>query len=400
MLMNQYYGDKGIGYRLTRVVVASSDFSTHPYSYNDVQDDFEMVNFNLTIEDYLYKLPYIKQALALSKANDIDLKLFCTAWGPPGWMKQNGEMQGGSPLKGAPDGVYYKAYATYYKRYFEEYDKEGIRYWMMTPTNEPREGRSANYSFQVVNFTSEAECDFVKYALGPMLRSSDLTKDMKLFIGDENRYAFPDFAETCLGDAETAQYIDGFAWHWYEDENIPPTVIDETNQNHPGYMNLYTEACGGWKNSMGPLMGEWERADEYAHDIIEDISHGVQGWVDWNIVLDGQGGPDWVNNFVDAPIIANYTSDEFIKQPMFYVMGHFSKFVLDNYTRVDFESSNDDVEGVAFIAPGGDQRVVVLHNLSGNTTESCTIQDQAKTTRFANIQLPPASIATVIYSIS
>lgn len=39
--------------------------------------------------------------------------------------------------------------------------------------------------------------------------------------------------------------------------------------------------------------------------------------------LDEQGGPNWVQNFVDAPIIVNNTEDEFYKQPMFYTMGHF-----------------------------------------------------------------------------
>jgi glucosylceramidase len=36
-----------------------------------------------------------------------------------------------------------------------------------------------------------------------------------------------------------------------------------------------------------------------------------------------QGGPNWANNFVDAPILINKTTDEFYKQPMFYFMAHF-----------------------------------------------------------------------------
>ncbi|CAJ0577401.1 unnamed protein product, partial [Mesorhabditis spiculigera] len=344
-LMNQYYGPKGIGYRFTRTVVASADFSTGPYSYNDVVDDFDMVNFNLTKEDYLYKIPYIKQAVSLSKQSNVDLKLFCTAWAPPGWMKTSGKMEGGAPMKGDTTGPYYKAYATYYKRFFEEYAKEGIKFWGMTPTNEPREGQNADYKFQVVNFTSDQECDFVKYHLGPMLRANDATKDLTLLIGDENRYAFPDFADKCLGDPVTAPYVGGFAWHWYADEGISPEVIDQTMQKYPGYISLYTEACAGWHDyELSPVMGDWNRADQYAQNIIEDISHGIQGWVDWNIVLDPQGGPNWVKNFVDSPIIANYTVDEFIKQPMFYVLAHFSNFVLPDYTRVGFSSPSLDLE--------------------------------------------------------
>ena len=34
-----------------------------------------------------------------------------------------------------------------------------------------------------------------------------------------------------------------------------------------------------------------------------------------------------MNNFVDSPIIVNAEKKEFYKQPMFYILGHFSKFL-------------------------------------------------------------------------
>ena len=34
-------------------------------------------------------------------------------------------------------------------------------------------------------------------------------------------------------------------------------------------------------------------------------------------------GPNWANNFVDAPIIVNRDTDEFYKQPMYYSLAHF-----------------------------------------------------------------------------
>lgn len=57
------------------------------------------------------------------------------------------------------------------------------------------------------------------------------------------------------------------------------------------------------------------------------MSHWVSSWIDWNIALDMTGGPNWIDNFVDSPIIVNSRLDEFYKQPMFYVLGHFSKLV-------------------------------------------------------------------------
>lgn len=38
--------------------MASTDFSTHEYSYADTPDDFALANFSLTIEDYKYKVKF------------------------------------------------------------------------------------------------------------------------------------------------------------------------------------------------------------------------------------------------------------------------------------------------------------------------------------------------------
>ena len=38
---------------------------------------------------------------------------------------------------------------------------------------------------------------------------------------------------------------------------------------------------------------------------------------------DDDAGPNWANNFVDAPIIVNRDTDEFYKQPMYYSLAHF-----------------------------------------------------------------------------
>jgi glucosylceramidase len=56
---------------------------------------------------------------------------------------------------------------------------------------------------------------------------------------------------------------------------------------------------------------------------LQDLNHWVTGWTYWNLALSLLGGPNWANNYVDAPIIVNSTADEFYKQPMFYAMGHF-----------------------------------------------------------------------------
>ncbi|KHJ75944.1 O-Glycosyl hydrolase family 30 [Oesophagostomum dentatum] len=112
-ILEGYYGDNGLQYTFGRVPMASTDFSTHEYSYADVPGDFELANFSLTEEDYQYKIPYIIQAQKLSKNAT---RFFASPWSAPAWMKTNGHMKGGGELKGKQGGEYYQTWANYFVR--------------------------------------------------------------------------------------------------------------------------------------------------------------------------------------------------------------------------------------------------------------------------------------------
>jgi glucosylceramidase len=56
-LIRDLFSDKGVEYSVGRIPIAGSDFSTHPYTYADqVENDFELKHFNLTKEDFDYKV--------------------------------------------------------------------------------------------------------------------------------------------------------------------------------------------------------------------------------------------------------------------------------------------------------------------------------------------------------
>ena len=93
---------------------------------------------------------------------------------------------------------------------------------------------------------------------------------------------------------------------------------------------------------------------------LQDLNNYVTGWVDWNLVLDTQGGPNWVGNYVDSPVIVNASANEFYKQPLFYAMAHFSKFVLPRSRRIGYTISNDTlIECVAFLRPDNNVAIVL-----------------------------------------
>ncbi|EPB74231.1 O-Glycosyl hydrolase family 30 [Ancylostoma ceylanicum] len=395
-MLEGYYGSSGLQYTIGRVPIASCDFSTHEYSYADDPDDFELANFSLTIEDYQYKIPYLIQAQKLSQNKT---KFFASPWSAPAWMKTNGRMQGGGRLKGEEGGEYYKTWANHYVRFFEEYHKNGVDFWGLTIQNEPTSGSDPNYRWQTMYFNAEMERNFIKDLLGPALKSSSYSKDLKLMINDDQRDTLPKWVDTVLNDPEAAKYVSGVAIHWYNDRGVPASLLKTTHQRHPDYFILATEACNGYLPNEGiPILGDWKRAELYAIDIIEDISNYVTGWVDWNLCLDMQGGPNWVKNFVDSPIIVNAAKQEYYKQPMWYAMGHFSKFVRPDSYRIKSlfeEAPPNGIRHVAFVTSNG-YKVVVIANIDDKSSQTISIREVNNPTLHYNVVLEPHSLATVI----
>ncbi|NXC43681.1 GLCM Glucosylceramidase, partial [Penelope pileata] len=55
-LLRSYFSESGIEYNLVRVPMGCSDFSTRPYSYDDVPYDYELRHFRLAEEDVKMKV--------------------------------------------------------------------------------------------------------------------------------------------------------------------------------------------------------------------------------------------------------------------------------------------------------------------------------------------------------
>jgi glucosylceramidase len=78
----------------------------------------------------------------------------------------------------------------------------------------------------------------------------------------------------------------------------------------------------------------WGKGEHYAHDIIGDINNWVVGFIDWNLILDIQGGPNHKGQDEcegsqkcgsDAMLLAD-TDKQVVHPQVFYYymyMGHF-----------------------------------------------------------------------------
>lgn len=234
--------------------------------------------------------------------------------------------------------------------------------------------------------------------LGPTIRNSAF-KDVKILGNDDQRYTYPQWFRGMESAApKSMSYIDGFAVHWYWDSIFGPSLIDETLKLYgEGRIFITTESCVGDKprETHGPEIGSWERAEKYCRLYMENIQHGSNGWIDWNLVLDETGGPNYVNNTVDAAVIVKTTGavKEIYKQPMFYAIGHFSKFVPEGSIRIKSERWNINIDTVAFLRPDGFIACIIYN--SGRTSVDIKISDSEKGN--FNVHVPERSFHTLIY---
>nr|CAD7398128.1 unnamed protein product [Timema poppensis] len=297
---------EGIEYSFLRTPIGSSDFSTHYYSLDDTVNDTTLEYFNLTKEDYSLKIPNIKRVQSLS----------------------SGKTNGLSSLK--PE--YYQLWADYYIKYLDAYAAEDIHFWDLTPQNEPDHGHLYYEGFNSMGWSADQQLDWVVANLGPALEKNGYS-ELELMVLDDQRV---------------------YLANWVETNETAKNFIQEL---------LF---IGTWTRFpvLTILMQHTKHSPKSFYSTLRRVTnHWVTGWVDWNLALDLDGGPNWAKNTVDSPIIVNATADEFYKQPMFYALAHFSKFVPPGSVHIGLETENnsDSIENVAFVTED-DIKVIILQN--------------------------------------
>ena len=80
-----------------------------------------------------------------------------------------------------------------------------------------------------MGFTAEMERDFIEEDLGPTLAKFGYS-NVKLMMLDDSRNFVKPWADTILGDHETAKYVSGIAVHWYNEEQTSPDALTATHE--------------------------------------------------------------------------------------------------------------------------------------------------------------------------
>ena len=402
LIIDAYFGSEGAKYSLTRTHINSCDFSVSNYSYAPVEGDKELKHFSID-EDRDDIIPMIKEAMAVSEDG---FKILASPWTASPWMKDNNAWTGGKLL---PE--YYDTWALFFSKYITAYKKEGIDIWGLTVENEPL-GNGNNW--ESMHFTPEEMVDFVSKYLGPKLEANG--QDVKILGYDQNRDELKEWADIMYKDEESAKYFDGMAIHWYASTyDYMPEILNYTHEKAPTKMLIQTEACADaevphwqddkWYWSKEATDWGWDWAPEeqkhlhpkyvpvyrYARDIIGCMNHHVQGWIDWNMVLDTEGGPNWAKNWCLAPVIVDPEKDEVYFTPLYHTMAHFSKYIRPGAVRIGFEISDQDLMMTAAQNPDGSIAVVILNMKEEAKNMKISLGD-----RSVNIQINAQALQTII----
>jgi len=400
-ILDAYFGENGAKYSLTRTHMNSCDFSLSNYSYAPVENDFELEHFSVK-EDSDDIIPLIKDAMALSKEG---FKIVSSPWTAPPWMKDNNDWRGGKLLP-----KYNDTWALFFSKYIEAYKKEGIDIWGFTIENEPL-GNDNNW--ESMHFTAEEMTHFVQNHLGPKLEADG--HDVKLLGYDQNREHLKEWVDAMYKNEATSKYFDGTAIHWYASTyEVFPEALQYAHRKAPTKHIIQTEACidaeiPKWKDDAWYWKKEatdwgWDWAPEedkhlhpkyapvnrYARDIIGCLNNWVDGWIDWNMVLDRQGGPNWFKNWCVAPVIVDTEKDEVYFTPLYYVMTHFSKYIRPGAVRIGLETSDDSILLTA--AKNLDNSIVIIAFNPSETRKNFEIQ---LASQYKTISMSPKAIQTI-----
>ena len=348
-ILKAYYDpEKGIGYTLARTNINSCDFSSDSYTYVK-EGDKELKSFDIS-HDMKFRIPLIKKAIAAAGGK---LTLFASPWSPPAFMKDNNDVLHGGKLK--PE--YFQSWALYYTKFIKSYEKEGIHIWGITIQNEPM----ATQTWESCIYSAEDERDFLKNYLGPTMQKEGLS-DRKIIVWDHNRDLMVQRAQAIFDDPEASKYASGMGFHWYEDWAGGQQMYNNVGLVHSTYpdkMILFTEGCRGPFDASRYYA--WDLCESYGRSIINDFNNGTVGWTDWNILLDGTGGPNHVGNFCFAPVHADLKTGQLIYTNSYYYIGHFSKFVRPGAKRISCAASRSQLLATAFINPDGKVAVIVMN---------------------------------------
>ena len=374
--------EKGIGYNFGRAHINSCDFSLDVYTSVE-EGDTTLETFNLNREKK-YIIPFLKDAIEYSNE---EIFLFASPWSPPAYMKDNKNMLEGGKLLDE-----YKAvWAKYYAKYILAMAEEGITISGITIQNEP----IAIQPWESCNYTPEDEEEFIDKYLIDALDEAGLSH-VKIMIWDHNKERVYDRAKSILSNKRVNERVWAVAYHWYTGDHFEGLRLVHEQLGKP---LVSSEFCNVIHSNVNTL------AEDYGIEMCENFNNHQIASCDWNLMLNEYGGPYHNRNRTVkdndredkssgcyAPILFDTEKGELQVTPIYYYVGHFSKFVQRGAKRVATTKHSRWLYTCGFVNPDG-SRVCVIIN-TGDQNSQTAFRYNGECTK---VNVKPHSVITLIF---
>lgn len=350
--MRALFSDDGAALTLIRTPIGANDLSLRWYSYDETDGDFSLSHFDIG-NDRKTLIPFIKAAQQIRP----ELKLWASPWSPPSWMKTNhyysmAPAWPGQPSNGIrPDQVgregvdafiqedrYFDAYARYFRRYIEDYGREGIRIGMVMPQNEFNSAQP----FPSCTWTPEGLARFIPFLGREMAKTST-----EIMFGTLERPNV-ELLEKVLSDARAAPFIKGVGVQWAGKDALP--LIKARFPDLPLWGS--EQECGFGTNDWHYARYSWQQMKAW-------FNNGARAWHYWNLALTDHGASGW--GWPQNALVAVQPGGRFMLTNDYWVLRHLSAYVRPGGRFIPTPSFTGFNNQLAFRNPDG-TLVVVMQN--------------------------------------
>jgi glucosylceramidase len=368
-LFHELFDRSEMGLSTGRICVGSSDYSTKVYSYDDGDADPDLARFSID-HDRQYILPMLRQARQVNP----DLFLFSTPWSPPGWMKFNNSMLGGSMRS-----QYFAVYAKYYLKFLQEYAAEGVPVQALTSQNEVDTDQDGRMPACI--WGQEYEIKFLRDHLGPLLESSG--QPTKIWILDHNYNLWGRVLDS-LEDEKLRKYVNAVAWHGYYG------TADSMSKVHDAYPEVEMHWTEGGPDYTNPdYLTDWCKWAGTFSTVLRNWCRSITAW---NLALDEHGRPN-IGPFPCGGVVTiDSQTKEITRSGQYWAFAHYSRLIRRGARRIDSQSSAVDLKHVALENPDGRQ-VLVLTNTGPARTIDLRLSNMA-----ASVPLKANSLTTLAWN--
>lgn len=366
-LLNELFSPKEMAFSVCRTCIGSSDYSRNVFSYEEGAPDPELTRFSIE-HDREYILPVLRAAREVNP----QLFLLGSPWSPPGWMKDNNSMLGGTIRR-----HYMKTYANYIVKFLQAYQAEGVDINAVTPQNEVDTDQDSR--MPACLFPQEAEVQYVGESLGPAIERAGLKT--KIWLLDHN-YNLWGRAICELDDEKVSKVTKSIAWHGYLGS---PELVRKVTASHPDAEMYWTE--GGPDITDPKYLTDWSK---WSRTFIGILRNGMRCIIAWNIALDEQGKPN-IGPFSCGGVVTVHSgTSEIARSGQYWAFAHFSRHLQRNAVVIGSQSGVSGVDHVAVANPDASYSLVLTN--AGPSSQRAEIRFGRSR---SGVDLPADSVLTL-----